>query len=119
MKTRDEDRVAERLREIERHSPKIAGLFRRVYHGPAQRASAVKAKCLDCCCYQYAEVYACGSVACPLWRVRPRSAKARLANPVRKTTAGFKPGWKGGPRATKSVTHAGLASKPESPEVAP
>lgn len=33
--------------------------------------SAVSLKCLDCTCGQRAEIAACPSVACPLWRFRP------------------------------------------------
>lgn len=31
---------------------------------------AIKAKCLDCCCYQKDEVRQCTSNACPLWPFR-------------------------------------------------
>lgn len=34
------------------------------------RAKAIRQKCLDCCCYQSAEVRLCTSYACPLWRYR-------------------------------------------------
>ena len=35
------------------------------------RAAAVKAKCLDCCCWQRKEVRLCTAVTCPLWKYRP------------------------------------------------
>ena len=31
---------------------------------------AIRAKCLDCCCYQRAEVRACSAKTCPLWLFR-------------------------------------------------
>lgn len=31
---------------------------------------AIRAKCLDCCCYQYKEVELCPSKACSLWPYR-------------------------------------------------
>ena len=35
------------------------------------RAAAVKAKCLDCCCWQRTEIVACQADTCPLWAYRP------------------------------------------------
>ena len=37
----------------------------------ASRAAAIKAKCLDCCCWQRKEVQLCTSTACPLHPYRP------------------------------------------------
>lgn len=34
------------------------------------RSKAIRLKCLDCCCYQQAEVRLCTSYDCPLWRYR-------------------------------------------------
>jgi len=31
---------------------------------------AIRAKCLDCCCQQMAEVRRCPSTDCPLWEYR-------------------------------------------------
>ena len=64
-------RVAERMAQIASHSPSRAGLFRSVYYGRSSKALAVKAKCLDCCCWQVERIKDCSSVTCPLWRVRP------------------------------------------------
>ena len=36
----------------------------------AQLLKAVRAKCLDCCCYQVAEVKACTATRCELWPYR-------------------------------------------------
>lgn len=72
-------RVADRLRDITAKTPLYASLFRRVYTAPKlSRLAAVKAKCLDCCCWQRKEVELCTSVTCPLWRIRPFQGKARL-----------------------------------------
>jgi len=32
--------------------------------------NAIREKCLDCCCYQYAEVKLCEATRCPLWPYR-------------------------------------------------
>jgi hypothetical protein len=34
------------------------------------RAKAIRLKCLDCCCNQYAEIRLCEIKECPLWRFR-------------------------------------------------
>jgi hypothetical protein len=39
---------------------------------------AIRAKCLDCCCYQETEVRKCTAVGCPLWPYRMGT------NPLRK-----------------------------------
>jgi hypothetical protein len=64
-------KIKERLEQIKRHSPKLYPLFLRVYANRNSKAAAIKAKCLDCCCYQRKEVELCTVVACPLWHVRP------------------------------------------------
>lgn len=33
-------------------------------------STAVKLKCLDCCCYELSEVKKCTSVSCPLYQFR-------------------------------------------------
>jgi hypothetical protein len=66
-----EDRLAKRLAEITAKSPARAALFRSVYYGTPSKALAVKAKCLDCCCWETVEIKNCQTVTCPLWRVRP------------------------------------------------
>ena len=37
---------------------------------PKTPMGAIRAKCLDCCCYQIKEVKACGARACPLYPFR-------------------------------------------------
>ena len=66
-----ERRVAERMAQIASHSPSRAGLFQSVYYGRRSKALAVKAKCLDCSCWQVERIKDCSSLTCPLWRVRP------------------------------------------------
>ena len=39
--------------------------------GSASFKRAIGAKCLDCCCWQKAEVAKCTTVCCPLWMYRP------------------------------------------------
>ena len=69
--TDPETRVADRLADITARSPSRAALFRAIYYGKPSKALALKAKCLDCACYQTEEIKNCQSVTCPLWRVRP------------------------------------------------
>jgi hypothetical protein len=52
-------------------------LFRKVFAGKAGRPARVKAKCLDCCCYQKSEVAACTARFCPLWPIRPYQVKRK------------------------------------------
>ena len=65
------DQQKERLNHIPESQK---GIFTRVYSG-AGRALAVKAKCLDCCCYQRDQVRNCQSTACPLYAFRPFQAE--------------------------------------------
>jgi hypothetical protein len=37
---------------------------------PKSPGKAIRAKCLDCCCYQPGEVKACPAETCPLWPFR-------------------------------------------------
>ena len=41
----------------------------------ASKAAAVKAKCLDCSCWDYIMVRDCTAQHCPLWPHRPYAAK--------------------------------------------
>ena len=40
------------------------------------KAAAIKAKCLDCCCWMRAEITECGATACPLYPHRPYRVKS-------------------------------------------
>lgn len=46
------------------------------------RATRIKLKCLDCCCYQVAEVRKCPSKDCPLWIYRLGNVKKVLKNDI-------------------------------------
>ena len=47
------------------------------------KAAAIKAKCLDCCCWQRIEIANCSITSCPLHPYRPyRMAKKSLKAPV-------------------------------------
>jgi hypothetical protein len=39
-------------------------------HDPMPVLKAIRAKCLDCCCYQEGEVRKCAAIECPLWPFR-------------------------------------------------
>ena len=60
------------------------GSYRRSYDkamlGKSLRA-AVDSKCLDCMCWQQAEVRDCPVVTCTLWPYRPYVVKSGAANP--------------------------------------
>lgn len=43
---------------------------RRVVNGPRQRQAAIRIKCLECCCWQKAEVTRCEIRGCALWALR-------------------------------------------------
>ena len=58
----------ERLAQV---PPMYRTLFQRVYAGQIGRAAQVKAKCLDCTCYQRVEITNCQATACPLHAIRP------------------------------------------------
>jgi hypothetical protein len=41
-----------------------------LYHGERNPLKAIRARCLDCCCFQPSEVRKCVAVACPGWPFR-------------------------------------------------
>jgi len=45
------------------------------------RAAAIKARCLDCCCWQRVEVANCPVETCSLWLYRPYRSSENLKNP--------------------------------------
>ena len=94
--TPQEERIADRLAYLKRKAPRCAGLFERVFRGKVSKSQAVKATCLDCCCYSANEVKLCVSVTCPLWRVRPFQGKARLVKrPTDSTGINLLRRWRG------------------------
>ncbi len=52
----------------------LRGVFERAFGGKS-RATAIRAKCLDCCHFSRAEVAGCTVVICPLHSVRPYQQK--------------------------------------------
>ncbi len=64
----------ERLAQIERTTPSYSGITRKAYSGKS-KAAGIKAKCLDCCCWQRVEIELCTTLACPLWPYRPYQSK--------------------------------------------
>jgi hypothetical protein len=65
------EEIKKRLSNIQKHTPKLYPLFFRVYAGQSGLTEAVKAKCLDCSCWQIAEITDCQALTCPLWAHRP------------------------------------------------
>ncbi len=45
------------------------------------KSAAVKAKCLDCSCWQRTEIANCSVDICPLWLYRPYRKAENLKNP--------------------------------------
>lgn len=50
------------------------------------RAAAVKAKCLDCCCWQRTEISDCPVDTCALYPYRPYRSLENLKNPKKSGT---------------------------------
>jgi hypothetical protein len=63
--------VKKRLDDIQKHTPKLYPLFFKVYADQTPLSKAVKAKCLDCSCWQPDEITNCTVFTCPLWNFRP------------------------------------------------
>jgi hypothetical protein len=59
---------------IEALSESIRAVFIRAFAGNS-KAAALKAKCLDCCCYDKKEVKLCSVETCPLHKYRPYQSK--------------------------------------------
>lgn len=81
--------------------PGARGIVARALAGTASPRAAIKAKCLDCSCYDRAEVTHCRVVSCPLRAYRPFQKKAREAS---KTAPGSE-NW-------ESVDGAGIGEHP-------
>ncbi|GEM_PF-2671157 len=72
-------RQRERLTCIEHEAQKYAGIFKRVYScDKPRKRDAIRAKCLDCCCYSETEAALCTTETCGLWSLNPYRM-ARLA----------------------------------------
>lgn len=69
---------AERADFLSRGVPTSArGIVERAFAGTASPRAAIKAKCLDCCCYDRAEVAECTVTRCPIHAYRPFQKQAR------------------------------------------
>ncbi len=64
------DQQTERLRVSAAKSPLYSTVTHRAYLGHS-KAAGIKAKCLDCTCWQRSEITNCTISACPLWPYRP------------------------------------------------
>ena len=62
--------LKQRLAEISKHSPAYHAVTAKAFSGNS-KAAGIKAKCLDCCCWQRIEITNCTTLACPLWPYRP------------------------------------------------
>jgi hypothetical protein len=65
----------ERVDGLVRAKSKYAPIFARVYAKKASLRQCIKAKCLDCSCWQRKEIEECPVTVCPLWRERPYQKK--------------------------------------------
>jgi hypothetical protein len=54
-------------------------------HEPMPVLKAIRAKCLDCCCYQQAEIAKCTMINCPLWPFRMGTNPWRARAPLSET----------------------------------
>ena len=72
------EEIKRRLADIQKHTPKLHPLFFRVYAGQSGLTEAVKAKCLDCACWQIEEITDCRVFTCPLWAHRPYQKAAAI-----------------------------------------
>ena len=74
------EKQSTRLAEIQAHSPSYSGVFKKAFSAKS-KAAALKAKCLDCCCWQKLEITTCTTSSCPLWPYRPYQ-KASAMNEI-------------------------------------
>jgi len=64
----------EMIERVKRYIPSVIKAFLRAFHRKSM-AAAVKAKCIDCSCYQKVKVAECQISGCSLWRYRPYQGK--------------------------------------------
>ena len=55
---------------IGRHPGEVPSEILALYHSERNPLKALRARCLDCCCGNAAEVRKCTAVACPSWPFR-------------------------------------------------
>jgi hypothetical protein len=51
-----------------------SNIFKKAFERES-RSNALKAKCLDCCCFMIPEITNCTVETCPLWSYRPYQRK--------------------------------------------
>ena len=70
--------------------PPTSAVAREAGHKPQSPLRAIRAKCLDCSCYQISEVRLCEAVKCPLWPFRAgRHPWIVEAQKTRRSDGGF------------------------------
>lgn len=69
----------------EKIPPLYQGTFKKAAEGKS-KAAAIKAKCLECCCFQRIEVQNCTATSCPLWIYRPYQSESDAKTPPRRGT---------------------------------
>jgi hypothetical protein len=72
-----------RAERIRKHRADIPRIHRKTYDKAMQGKSlksAIKAFCLECCCWQKEEVRLCTSFACPLFLYRPYKENSKHAS---------------------------------------
>jgi hypothetical protein len=65
----------EQSEHIESLPPAYKKVFLEVFVGAKSFPKLLKAKCLDCTCYQREEITLCQVRLCPLWKYRPYQKK--------------------------------------------
>ena len=64
-----------RVEHLSRVPESAKGIVCRAFDGAASPRQAIKAKCLECCCYQREHITHCRAVTCPLHAYRPYQMK--------------------------------------------
>ncbi|MGR3292518.1 MAG: hypothetical protein ACUZ9M_00715 [Candidatus Scalindua sp.] len=76
---------AEKRKQWREHIPPMFNeSYRKMYDKAINKKSmraAVNSKCLDCVCWQQAEVKRCNIVTCPLYEYRPYQSALNQSNP--------------------------------------
>ena len=62
---------------VEKSPISCQGILRDAFNKTAPKSRAIKAKCLDCCCFDRDEVKNCKAELCPLWHYRPYTTRKK------------------------------------------
>jgi hypothetical protein len=73
---------AEKIAKFKQNIPEIYHAIYEKAVGGKSNAAVVKARCLDCCCWQRTEVSLCPAVECPSWAKRPYQKASESENPL-------------------------------------